>query len=361
VFVIIELDRSGTPNRILGSAVLNSFGGEGGNLPLIEVKTTAGPDHTALAVAHMIGHTLGLRDELVRGPHGQQTHYSGHWTTEGLWAPIMGDPMHADITHFGAGEYPGAVNRRNSFIIMQRKGLALRTDDHGMIRAAGALPAPVAFGVVSGTVTGVIEQPSDRDAFYINAEPGLITASATSPEGGSATPNFALSLLNDAGVVLASSDPAGSAGASLSFNVTQRGAYYLQVSTKAVGDAASGISGLGNRGAYALTASFHRSSQPTPRPYVFARQAANYNAFDKPAVVGVPVSFSVSSQSASDTSRIGIHFGDGSTTEMSASRQVQKVYTKPGTYIVSARIYDSNGFVGMVQRRLVIVDGRAGG
>lgn len=322
------------------------------------------PKVVAHTISHMIGHILGLRDETDRQPSSpyfipmpphapEDDHiyykympYAGHQTPAGRWSPIMGYPSDADVRQFSRGEYPGAVNQSDSFAIMQRNGLPLRTDDHG-----GTWPTASALTITPGTpavISGVLERANDRDLFAIQAAPGLLQAGLT-PSFGSANANYALRLFDNRGVQIAIANPRNSLVGSFRYIIRAPGTYYLLVTPEAVAADANGpgIPAYGNRGAYTLTANYTPATQTLPTASFIASSPQGL-------VAGSSIQFN-----ATAADRVGIagyswDFGDGTQTRPSAGNITNKTFARPGTYRVSLRVQNTQGFSTSVQNTIVI-------
>ncbi len=204
--------------------------------------------YIAEAASHEVGHNLGLSHD------GTPT--AGYYTGHGSWAPIMGVGYSRPITQFSKGEYSGANNVQDDFVVVQQNGGALTIDDHGNTPAtATALGAPLSI-----STSGVIGSAADVDTFRIDAGAGTINLTAL-PAGLSANLDIKLTLLDSSGAVLASADPAASTinydvalglAATVSAAVPG-GSYYVQVDGVGFGLAAStGYSDYGSVGQFTL-------------------------------------------------------------------------------------------------------------
>ncbi|GAA1564717.1 hypothetical protein GCM10009789_17780 [Kribbella sancticallisti] len=206
-----------------------------------------GAKNLAEAASHEAGHNVGL------GHDGTSSvgYYQGH----GAWAPIMGVGYYRGISQWSKGEYSGANNSEDDYSVISSHGLALRADEAGDTTAAAVALA------VGATANGIIAAESDTDVYRVDvAVAGSYTATAGSAAFGGNL-DIKLDLLNSAGAVVTSADPASGQtnagtptglGASVSSNL-QPGTYYLRVDNVGYGDPLNtGYSTYGSRGAYTL-------------------------------------------------------------------------------------------------------------
>ncbi|MGW1344801.1 M12 family metallo-peptidase [Kribbella sp. NPDC002412] len=208
-----------------------------------------GAKNIAEAASHEAGHNIGLSHDGT----SSVGYYQGH----GAWAPIMGVGYSKAISQWSKGEYTGANNKEDDFVVAGQNGLALRADDHGNGTSD-------ATALTLGTsVSGVYANDSDVDTFRIDLSAGTFTFAANAAASG-ADLDIKLQLLNSAGTVLATADPAAGQtnastptglSASLSRQVTA-GRYYLRIENTGYGSPLNtGYSTYGSRGAYTVRVS----------------------------------------------------------------------------------------------------------
>ncbi|MEU4183488.1 zinc-dependent metalloprotease family protein, partial [Micrococcus luteus] len=224
-----------------------------------------GAKNIAEAAAHEAGHNVGLSHDGT----ASVGYYAGH----GAWAPIMGVGYSKGISQWSKGEYTGANNKEDDFAVIGQNGLALRADDHGN----GTTDATAL--TLGTSVKGIYANDADVDTFRIDLAAGTFNFAATSAASG-ADLDIKLQLLNSAGTVVATADPAAGQSnsatptglsASISRQVTA-GRYYLRVENTGYGNPLNtGYSTYGSRGAYTV-GGHHEHDDRHPRRL---RQAAH--------------------------------------------------------------------------------------
>lgn len=146
----------------------------------------------AEAVSHEVGHNFGLLHD--------GTSSSGYYWGRGDWAPIMGAGYRRPIVQWSRGDYPGADNQEDDLAVIAANGAPLRADDAGNgLLDAGPPPAGTAY-VTSAT---------DQDVYALGVCSGAVTVRAW-PAHRSPDLDIRLTLMDAAGVVVASADPASS-------------------------------------------------------------------------------------------------------------------------------------------------------
>ena len=202
--------------------------------------TGSGPKYVAEAVSHEVGHNLGLSHD------GTSTvgYYQGH----GSWAPIMGVGYYQAITQWSRGEYAGANNTQDDFVIAGQNGAGPRADEPTSPLAAGT------------TLTGVISSETDVDGFSLTVMPGqTVTVSAT-PAPTSPDLDIKLTLTLAGGTSVTNDPPSSSTGGDVStgmgatVTVATAGTYTVTVEGTGFGNPLNdGYSGYGSLGGYTIT------------------------------------------------------------------------------------------------------------
>lgn len=394
-----RLSRSGPEDRVYGAPVVitseietvlrASFNKAGGYInsfdkfddrrkPIIVYSRVLGRGHpTPIAdmISHMIGHSLGLLDDVELEFDIDRQVYdltqTGRVTgADFSVAPIMGSSYGADVTQFSNGQYPGALNQQDDIAVMIRNGLPLRTDDHGTLRTTASplnvTPAAVATQGVDSFMTamtaavepsvppqritashqGVVERMNDHDLFYINAGVGELNVEVQSI---SSAPNInlALYLFTANAVQIAIDNPSNSLGASFRYDIRQPGGYFIKV----VPAAAAGVPAYGNRGAYHLTADF---AAPVTEPPVAAFSATTSSSGLR------TLSFDASaSQDDRGIAKYTWNFGDTSQQVETNVPTIHKTFPRPGTYTVSLRVTDSENFTAVTRQSITVANGQA--
>jgi len=202
------------------------------------------PTLNAEAGSHELGHNLGLSHD---GTSSGLNYYEGHGNGLVSWAPIMGRPFYANVTHWSQGEYPDANNTQDDLTIIAEK-IGWVGDDHGDSAALATplLVEPNGSVLVSSPELdpdnvlpenkGIINDRTDVDWFYIDAtDTGSLSITATpawhsftrSDDRG-ANLDIELALFDASMVLLAAGEPDNDTNASVTITAAA-GRYYLQV------------------------------------------------------------------------------------------------------------------------------------
>jgi chitodextrinase len=201
------------------------------------------PTLNAEAGSHEFGHNIGLgHDGIIDGT----TYYKGHGSGLVDWSPIMGNSYSRNVTQWSQGDYPNANNPEDDLAIIAGD-LGHVGDDHGNSAAQATALLVEANGdiLVSSPELdpdnvlpenkGVIDDRNDVDWFFVDADSGPLTITAT-PAWHSFTrtdlrgSNLDIELtLYDSGLVqLDIDEPENDSKAAVSATVAA-GRYYLQV------------------------------------------------------------------------------------------------------------------------------------
>jgi PKD repeat protein len=288
----------------------------------------------AEAISHEAGHNMGLHHDGT----SSDAYYAGQGDDAITgWAPIMGVGYYRPLVQFSKGEYNDANNKEDDFVVAQDFGLPLRLDDYGSdIRTATPFVQTVANGAVSGSMDGVIETASDKDVFAIAAGAGTLTANVM-PANRSPDVDVLLNLLDAKGNVLASVNPLNALNATLTYNVTAQGTYYLRVEGTGQRDAATtGYSDYGSVGNFRLSASF-AAPAGTPPTAVIAASTTNGPS---------PLSVTLDGRGSRDDGRVAFwywDFGDGSNDVTGTLSAPDHVYQVAGSYLARLTVVDDTG------------------
>ena len=236
-------------------------------------------DYIAEAVAHEVGHNMGLSHD---GKTDGTEYYSGHGTGDTSWGPIMGTGYNRNVSQWSRGEYYLANNTEDDLSILASK-LGYRTDDAGGTPAAAAYLTVATNGAILATTPetdpgntttankGILERNTDADVFAFLADAGPVTLAALpwrSPAdtlGGNL--DIHLRLLDASGAVVVTQNPATATSATIATNLAA-GQYYLEVRGVPAGAPTnatpSGYTVYGVIGQYFLTGSVVRSGAVIP-------------------------------------------------------------------------------------------------
>jgi len=204
----------------------------------------------AEASSHESGHNLGLSHDGT----SSQGYYAGHGTGPTGWAPIMGVGYYKELVQWSKGEYAGANNHEDDFVVMGNNGGPLRADDHGNDAAhATALKAKVKGTSVKLKGSGVIERRTDVDAFSFQAAAGAVKFKFT-PDKVSGNLDIAVKLLDSNGNVIAQASPQNVINATLNATLPSAGTYTVTIDGVGQGDVqGTGYSDYGSLGQYKIS------------------------------------------------------------------------------------------------------------
>lgn len=207
--------------------------------------------YLANAIAHEVGHTLGLLHD------GTTTteYYDGHGGTGPTsWAPIMGSAYTRQVVQWSRGEYAGATTLQDDLAIITGSdptpytplgnGFGFRQDDHGNT-------FETATEFVGAPLSGVIEQSADVDLVRFNTFQKIVID--VQPAALGPMLDIFAEVLDASGTVLSTSNPPDSLGAAFSIEVAP-GAYFLRISGTGKGDpGTTGYSNYGSLGQYTVS------------------------------------------------------------------------------------------------------------
>jgi PKD repeat protein len=296
--------------------------------------------YVAEAISHEVGHNLGLLHD------GTSTtgYYEGHGSGTTGWAPIMGVGYSRNLVQWSKGEYAGANQKQDDYVVMGQNGLAHRADDHGSTFATATLLAGTAAnGATTLAATGMIERPTDVDVFAFTAGAGAASF-GLAPAARSANLDAQLDLHDAAGQLLARVNPLEALNATVSTTLPSAGTYYLSVRGVGKGDPlTTGYTNYGSLGQYALTGTVQSSTAGQP-------PVAAITASPPSGTAPLTVSFSADGSSDPDGSIVSYAwtFGDGS---VGSGETASNTY-QSGTYTAVLTVTDNAGLT--AQRSVTI-------
>jgi len=275
-----------------GVAYVNVFGASNYHTyysPALVYADNLGPNvstYIAEASSHEFGHNLGLSHDGT----ATVSYYAGQGSGLVSWAPIMGNSYYNNVTQWSKGEYAGANQTQDDLAIIAGK-LGYRADDHGNTVGAGTPLTVNGDGTVDASNPeidpfnllpqnkGVLNNAADVDVFTFNAGAGTVSFTVTpawdafyrATTRRAANVDVGLELLDAAGNVIASNEPATDTMATVSASVGG-GAYALRIS--GVGNAGVPYSDYNSMGQYFINGSITPGSAdtaaPNPNPMSFA-------------------------------------------------------------------------------------------
>lgn len=203
--------------------------------------------NVAEATSHEVGHTLGLSHD----GDAVNSYYTGHGSGETGWAPIMGVGYGQNLVQWSQGEYSGANQQQDDLsIITGNNGFGYRVDDHGN---SNATATEFTYNGLAISSSGIIERNTDVDVFEFVSGKGVINIDIAEFELG---PNLDVlaELYDSDGNLVASSNPTNELGASITYDVTKEGFFYLHISGTGKGDPlGTGYTDYGSLGQYTIT------------------------------------------------------------------------------------------------------------
>jgi PKD repeat protein len=299
--------------------------------------------YVAEAISHEAGHNMGLNHDGT----ASTGYYQGHGSGATGWAPIMGVGYYQSLVQWSKGEYSGANQKEDDYVVMQSNGLPLRVDDHGNTSGtASALAGTTAGGMTSFVASGVVERPTDVDFFSFVAGAGTISFSVA-PANRSPNLDAVIELRNGAGTLLASSNPADALNGSVTYNATSGGTFYVAVKGTGKGDPlGTGYTSYGSLGEYKLTGSAAQTSGVAP--------VAVLSATPTSGTAPVTVSFSSAGSNDPDGSIVGYEWNFGDGTAVATTANASHVYSAPGSYTASLKVTDNSGLSAMQSATITV-------
>lgn len=301
--------------------------------------------YVAEAVSHEAGHNMGLNHDGTAAVG----YYEGHGSGATGWAPIMGVGYNQPLAQWSKGEYSGANNVQDDYVVMASNGLTLRVDDHGnTIGAASPLSAVISGGISTLSGEGVIERPSDVDVFSFSAAAGTLSINVATA-ARAANLDALIELRDAAGALLVSANLADALPAALSYAVSLPGTYFLTVQGVGKGDRlTTGYTDYGSLGQYAVSASATAPASQAP--------VAVLSATPTSGTVPLAVSFSSAGSSDPDGSIVSYEWNFVNGTPPVTAPTVNHTYTVAGTYNATLKVTDNSG---LTHTRSVTINAQA--
>ncbi len=243
--------------------------------------------YVAEASSHELGHNLALSHD----GSSTVTYYTGHGTGLTSWAPVMGVGYYNNVTQWSKGEYSGANNTQDDISIIGNY-LQISIDDHSNNQVAASPLTVDADGFIASSNPefdplnsrpdnkGTIETRTDTDVFYFDTASGDINlvinpawdAYTRSVRRGSNLDLQAM-VVDNAGNIIAISDPLNETNAVISANVTA-GRYFLEITGVGNATVDGNYSDYGSLGQYYIMGTVASISDdttpPNPDPMLWA-------------------------------------------------------------------------------------------
>jgi len=299
----------------------------------------------AEAGSHEVGHNLGLSHD--------GTASLGYYGGQADWAPIMGVGYNKPVTQWSKGEYKGANNKQDDFVVMGQNGASLLTDDFGDTTAT----AEFVGATFPTSKSGIITTAKDLDLFKFNAGAGEVTVTV-SVAPNSPNLDVALELLNSKGKSVAknnvasamvSAEEASGMDATITATVVA-GTYFVKIDGSGNGSGSTGYSDYGSVGAYKVEIAAESGSGLT-------NTVPTAKVTTATTTVGVPGPITLTNVGSTDAdgkiTGTAWDFGDGTAAGSGAS--VTHTYSTAGTYTVSMTVTDNSGATAVKTQKITAV------
>ncbi|HEX3150787.1 MAG TPA: proprotein convertase P-domain-containing protein, partial [Gemmataceae bacterium] len=250
-----------------GVAFIGSFGSNTDICCFVFENNLANGDEkaTAEAASHEVGHTVGLNHDGLY-PSSDPRHveyYEGQGSGTTGWAPIMGVGYYQNLTQWSKGEYANSSNKEDDLnIITTQNGFGYRPDDHG--NTVGTADPVTLDSTTSISGDGVIERRGDFDYFKVQAGVGPL-AIHVRPFANSPNLDVLAELYDANGTKVASANPTDAFDATINYNVTHAGDFYLKIDGTGKGSpVTTGYSDYASLGQYTFTGTIVEPPPPDP-------------------------------------------------------------------------------------------------
>lgn len=215
-----------------GTSYIGSFTW-GDNTPAFVFSSLLGYNEKSIgeACSHEAGHTLGLRHQAFYIDCTFNSEYNaGTGTGITSWAPIMGNSYYKNITTWHNGPTAYGCSSLQDDISIISGTLGFITDDYQNTTGNGA-------ATLSSSLTGVINNNTDVDVFYVNTtSPVTVTADPYNlGNGDGANMDLVLKVYDSRGKLLQTYNDPNLLSASISLTA---GKYYVSVEAVATDYAA---------------------------------------------------------------------------------------------------------------------------
>lgn len=298
----------------------------------------------AEAISHEAGHTLGLQHD----GNASAGYYTGHGTGETGWAPIMGVGYSKSLVQWSKGEYAGANQLQDDYLVMQNNGLPFAADVVGNTLAQAYRLTPTQSGaLLNYAASSVIEGPGDVDFYRFSAGVGQASVQVL-PYATSPNLDVLLSVFDSAGNLLGQVNPSEQLASAASLSILTAGEYVLSVQGTGKGDPlGTGYTKYGSIGRYSVAITAPSTiAVNTPPIAQFSVSAASFVA---PATISFDGSSSSDAEGA--IAQYSWQFSDGT---VANGPIVSKVFNQPGTYTASLTVADAQGLTNSLSKTVTV-------
>ncbi|HEX4842923.1 MAG TPA: PKD domain-containing protein [Limnobacter sp.] len=290
----------------------------------------------AEAVSHEAGHNLGLAHD------GTSTaeYYVGHGTGETGWAPIMGVGYGKNLVQWSKGEYLGATQKQDDYLVMQDRGLVFDADEHGDTPAtATPLTGQMVNGLLNYKATGILQGPQDVEYLGFDAAAGPVKIGLKPLAANFGNADLFFTLLDLNGTVLGQSNSSETLATADTFTLPAQGTYLLKVEGTGKPDPlGTGYTKYGSIGYWQVLVEAYATNGNQP-------PVANISIDKNSGLAPLSVLFNAGQSFDPEGSALSYtwDFGDGTG---GTGVQISKTYQSIGVYQPTLTVVDASGLAG---------------
>jgi hypothetical protein len=281
-----------------GVAFINSFGTGSGVTPTcfaFPPNVSNNAKNIADVSSHEAGHMFGLQHQSSYNGSGSKSaeYYGG--LGDGT-APVMGVSYGVTRSLWWNGTPSNSSSQLQDDVVIlsnSTNGFGYRADDHGNNAGGATLLKAKGLGTATVTAQGNIHLVNDADWFKFTAKPGAATFTVDVPDPYNNLDPI-IELRNNKGQVIATANPATTFDATVTFNLTSAGTYFVVVASAGPSSSSTANNRGTNIGTYTLNGSFVPLGEPikifSPMRYRYRATNGVYSG----VVTIKPPSFTVS-------------------------------------------------------------------